>query len=94
MSNRENLQSRDTKKVATLSSAPATSTPAPLHPHKRRRLPSLQNSPTEKDLENEDETLKSGARVQPLSAENKPENGTIRLGGGPVSLPSGTGVDA
>ncbi|MED6206758.1 hypothetical protein PIB30_029733 [Stylosanthes scabra] len=92
MPNRGNLQSRDTNKVTTMSSTPATSTPAPLHPHKRRRPPSLQNSPTEKELENEDETLKLGVRAQPLTAETTLENDIVRHGGGPVSLSSCTGI--
>ncbi|MED6165613.1 hypothetical protein PIB30_101265 [Stylosanthes scabra] len=41
MSNRASLHSRDAKKVDNLFPTPATSTPAPLHPHKRRRPPSL-----------------------------------------------------
>ncbi|MED6122784.1 hypothetical protein PIB30_043161 [Stylosanthes scabra] len=92
MLNRATIHSRDAKKVNTQSSAPATSTPAPLHPHKRRRPPSLQNSPTEKELEVGDDTLKSGDPVQPLKVETISDKATVRHGGGSISLSLDTGV--
>ncbi|MED6192294.1 hypothetical protein PIB30_008819 [Stylosanthes scabra] len=48
------MSSRQEGKVRKPVPPQATTTPAPLHPHKRRRPPSLQNSPTESALANGD----------------------------------------
>ncbi|MED6153737.1 hypothetical protein PIB30_104954 [Stylosanthes scabra] len=85
------LISRDAAKVGKPSSGPPISTPAPLHPYKRRRPPSLQNSPTEKDLEIDDGALKTGTLAQPLAVQSAAGNGTARHGGSPGPAPVASG---